>query len=293
MSGRRVVLVGDLMMDVVVQPTAPLAPTSDTPANVRVGRGGAGANMAVGLARAGHAVTYLGAVGGDATGQLVVEELRNAGITVAAQMVDVATGVVVAVVAPDGQRAMLTSRGANQLLERTWVVEQLSAEFDHLHVSGYTLLDPATRDVARAALEIARARSVSASVDVCSVAPLATMTASVFLDAAAGASMLFANEEEAMVLASEEDPDRALVTLATLFDEVVVTRGARGAAAMHAGGSWRVAAQVTNVVDTTGAGDAATGAYLAARLNGWDELAALEDAMAAAVGVVRALGWLG
>ena len=293
MSGRRVVLVGDLMMDVVVQPTAPLAPTSDTPANVRVGRGGAGANMAVGLARAGHAVTYLGAVGGDATGQLVVEELRNAGITVAAQMVDVATGVVVAVVAPDGQRAMLTSRGANQLLERTWVVEQLSAEFDHLHVSGYTLLDPATRDVARAALEIARARSVSASVDVCSVGPLATMTASVFLDAAAGASMLFANEEEAMVLASEEDPDRALVTLATLFDEVVVTRGARGAAAMHAGGSWRVAAQVTNVVDTTGAGDAATGAYLAARLNGWDELAALEDAMAAAVGVVRALGSLG
>ena len=293
MSTRRVVLVGDLMLDVVVQPSAPLAPTSDTPANVRVGSGGAGANMAVGLARARHAVTYLGAVGSDATGQLVLAELRDAGVTVAAQMVEAATGVVVAVVAPDGQRAMMTRRGANQHLALAWVVEQLSGEFDHLHVSGYTLLDPATRDVARAALGIARARSVSASVDVCSVAPLATVTASVFLDVAASASMLFANEEEAMVLASEDDPDRALVTLATLFDEVVVTRGAAGAAAMHNGGSWRVEARVANVVDTTGAGDAATGAYLAARLHGCDELVALDDAMAAAGRVVRALGSLG
>ena len=71
---------------------------------------------------------------------------------------------------------------------------------------------------------------------------------------------------------------------------MVVTRGAGGAAATHAGGSWRVAARATSVVDTTGAGDAATGAYLAARLHGCNVLAALKGAMAAAVEVVGALG---
>ena len=43
----RVVVVGDAMLDVVVRPSASVAPTSDTPSRVRVGRGGAAANLAV------------------------------------------------------------------------------------------------------------------------------------------------------------------------------------------------------------------------------------------------------
>jgi len=40
MSPKRIVVIGDVMLDVIVQPTSPVAPTSDTPANVRLGRGG-------------------------------------------------------------------------------------------------------------------------------------------------------------------------------------------------------------------------------------------------------------
>ena len=79
--------------------------------------------------------------------------------------------------------------------------------FDHLHVSGYLLLDPATRAIGVAALALANDRRPTSSVDVCSVAPLRQMTPEVFLEVANGATQLFANEEEALVLTGTSDAE--------------------------------------------------------------------------------------
>ena len=290
---RRVVVLGDVMLDVIVQPRAEVAPTSDTPATIRVTRGGSGANLAIALRSADHEVIYVGAAGRDAGCDVFVNALREANVTPRLQSFDGATGTVVSLVASDGQRSMLTDRGVNPLLDETFVGAQLEEPFYHLHVSGYLLLDSATRAVGVRALALARSRGSSTSVDVCSVAPLREMTPPIFLEAAAGATTLFANEEEALTLTSEDDVESALYVLGTLFDEVVITAGARGA--LGARGPERFSAGASNVpvVDTTGAGDAATGAYLGARLNGEEPQAALVDAMLAAARVVSGLGALG
>ncbi|MHB1906494.1 MAG: PfkB family carbohydrate kinase, partial [Acidimicrobiales bacterium] len=68
------------------------------------------------------------------------------------------------------------------------------------------------------------------------------------------------------------------------------TRGADGAVAARGSERARVDARATTVIDTTGAGDAASGAYLAARLAGDTLAGALEAAMAAAARVVGGLG---
>ena len=75
----RVVVVGDAMLDVVVRPSASVAPTSDTPSRVRVGRGGAAANLAVAIASAdpGLEVVYVAAVGDDAAGEIFRRELEE------------------------------------------------------------------------------------------------------------------------------------------------------------------------------------------------------------------------
>jgi sugar/nucleoside kinase (ribokinase family) len=286
----RVVVVGDAMLDVVTRPTTALAPTSDTPAHTRVGRGGSGANLAVALARAGHEVHYVAAVGRDAPGRIVHDELARAGVTARLEEVDGATGVVVAVVAADGQRAMLTDRGVNPLLSSAHVREVLRHPFDHLHVSGYTILDAATRAVGADALGLARAAGSSSSVDLCSVAPLMRVTPRVFLESAADATELFANEEEALALSDAATLEAGLDDLAQRFAEVVVTRGAAGAVVRRGAEEWRAVARGARVVDTTGAGDAATGAYLASRLIGDDVPTALEHAMTAAAAVVMGLG---
>ena len=290
MSARRVVIIGDVMLDVVVKRSGPLARTSDTPARVRISRGGSGANLSVALGDAGHHVVYVGACGDDAPRQIFVEELAAGGVSSNLQVTSAATGVVVALVDEDGQRAMLTDRGANPLLTEIFVMRQLNEPFDHLHVSGYTFLDPATRDLGSAALRYARETGRSSSVDVCSVGPLTDVTPEIFLEATRESGMLFANEEEALVLSRRGDVDDALTELSEKFDEVVITRGPRGAVASCANERVSVASLGSNVVDTTGAGDAAAGAYLGARLRGASLGGALERAMAASAEVVRVLG---
>lgn len=289
----RVVVLGDVMLDVVVKPSEDIAPTSDTAAIIHVARGGSGANLAVAVASQGHEVLFVGAAGDDASCAIFVEALHTAKVTPRLDIVDAPTGTVVALVARDGQRSMLTDRGANALLDETFVNEQLDEHFDHLHVSGYVLLDPRTRHVGVSALADARAREISTSTDVCSVEPLRAVTREVFLEAAVNAATLFANEEEALVLASAENVESALDTLCISFEEVIITLGARGALGARGTERFHAIASDVRVVDTTGAGDAASGSYLAARLEGRDPPFALSDAMVAAGRVVGGLGALG
>jgi ribokinase len=287
---RRVVVLGDVMLDVIVQRLAPLAPTSDTPSSIRVARGGSGASLAVAVANSGHEVIYVGAAGNDGAATIVRDALRSANVTAQLESAAAPTGTVVSLVGEDGQRAMLTDRGANSLLSESFVLGRLAVPFDHLHVSGYVLLDPATRAIGVAALAHADERRRSASVDVCSVSPLRQITPKVFLEAASGASQLFANEEEALVLTGASDVDEALEFLAMRFHEVVITRGGHGAIAAVGETRTRVGAHDVAVLDTTGAGDAATGTYLGARLRDERPERALEEAMSASAHVVGGLG---
>ena len=283
-----VAVLGDVMLDVVVVPVGPRSATSDTASRVRVGRGGSGANLALALARTGHDVTYLGAVGRDMAGALWREHLVAGAVTARLEEVDAATGVVVALVDGEGQRSMYTDRGANSLLSADFV-EAALADCSHLHVSGYSLLDPATRDVAVAALARSRSRGATTSVDVCSVGPLVALGPALFASLVAGVDFLFANEEEATVLGAGEF-DEALRSLGELAREVLVTRGARGAIVRRGAVTATAPSLARDVLDTTGAGDAATGTYLGARLAGEDVEIALVNAMAAAAVVVAGLG---
>jgi sugar/nucleoside kinase (ribokinase family) len=285
-----VIVVGDVMLDVVVKPNSEIAPTSDTSSRVRLSRGGAAANMAESLARYGHHVTYVGASGADLAAQLFEDTLRRAGVDVALERFDTPSGVVVALVHGDAQRAMMTDRGANSMLSLEHVLHSLAQPYDHLHVSGYTLLDPATTEVGRSALVHAHELGRSTSVDVCSVAPLVSMTPTAFLSATHGAGTLFANEDEALVLSGASDVVSAIDRLSAEFDEVVVTLGDKGARARRTGLDYFRASESDEVIDTTGAGDAATGAYLALRLKEGTIDEALAAATSAASVVVRGLG---
>ena len=286
----RVLVIGDVMLDVIVKPHAAINPSSDTPASVRILRGGSGANLAVALALGGHDVTYVGACGDDIMAQIFVDDLIDSGVRAALEKGVAPTGVVVSLVGADAQRAMLSDRGANSSLSSDHVRHQLEEPFDHLHVSGYTMLDEHSRAVGVEALRRAATLGATTSIDVCSIGPLRIMTPQVFLDCAAGATFLFANEEESLALTGSPDAVSALDHLALEFGEVVVTRGVNGALARNDARHFEVTSLSEDVSDTTGAGDAATGAYLAVRLDGGTVDVALREAMKAASIVVRGLG---
>jgi len=218
----------------------------------------------------------------DPAAQLFEVTLRRAGVDVSLERVDEATGVVVAVVDVTGQRAMMTDRGANSKLRLEHVLDILEGPFDHLHVSGYTLLDPLTADVGRGAL--ARANELGCSTSSMSVPShrSSRQRRQSSWRSPVERAMLFANEEEAVALSGGVDVDDAIDRLSREFIEVIVTRGEHGARARRDGVDYDVTTLSDEVVDTTGAGDAATGAYLAVRLRQGSVDEALEAAMSAA-----------
>jgi ribokinase len=273
----RIVVLGDVMVDVVTRLSAPLAPGSDAHAVIRFHGGGSAANTAVWLGRAGVESVLVGRVGDDERGRAAVDELRAAGVD--AQLAvdpELPTGTCVVLVGPDGERTMAPDAGANDALTETDLADELLASVDHLHVAGYALLRSGSRPAARAAIARAVERGITVSVDPSSAALLSPE----FLDWARGAGLLLPNADEARMLSGERDPERAGRSLASRFGEVVVTLGADGALWTGGGASVRAeAVPVDDAVDSTGAGDAFAAGLLAARLDG----AGPEEALAAAV----------
>ncbi len=270
-------VLGDVMTDVVARVDDPLALGSDTAAQVRTHQGGAGANVAAWLGRHGRPVTFLGCVGDDPFGREAVAGLRAAGVRTEVSVVPgVATGTVVVLVGPDGERTMLPDAGANSRLTPA-LLDRASAALDGatwLHLSGYTLLNPGSRDAGLAALARARTAGVGTSVDAASAAPLETLGGAEFLRLSGDVGLAFCTVDEAEVLTGTRQPDVALARLTATYREVVLKlgpAGARWASRQDPVGVGAPAVEPAGpAVDSTGAGDAFAAAFLAARLAGAD-----------------------
>jgi ribokinase len=284
----RIVVIGDLMVDVVVRLAAPLAQASDSPARILFRGGGSAANTAAWLAEAGADVALVGRVGDDDRGRLAVEELRAAGVdTRVAVDPELPTGTCLVLTGPNGERTMAPDAGANDALAEDDLDAELLGERGHLHVSGYSLLRTGSRPAARAAIGLASRSGMTVSVDPSSSALLSAD----FLENAEGAGLLLPNASEAHALTGHTGPEAAARALAEGFGEIVVTLGPGGA--LWTNGEevlWAGAEPVEAVEDSTGAGDAFAAGFLSARASGSSTAEALAAGCRLAARAVRKPG---
>jgi sugar/nucleoside kinase (ribokinase family) len=284
----RIVVLGDVMVDVVVRLSGPLAQGSDAAAVIRFHGGGSAANTAAWLAAAGAEPVLVGRIGEDVRGRTAFDELRALGVDPRlATDPELPTGTCVVLVAPDGERTMAPDAGANDALADLDLGEDLLEAGGHLHVSGYPLLRRGSRPAARAAMARALTAGMTVSVDPSSSALLSPQ----FLDDAGGAQLLLPNASEAHALTGESAPERAARSLAERFEEVVVKVGPGGALWTNGEEVLRAAAEpVEEPVDTTGAGDAFAAGLLAARADGASTAEALAAGCRLAARAVRTPG---
>ncbi|MFJ6013548.1 carbohydrate kinase family protein [Streptomyces sp. NPDC092952] len=293
MTGGGLLVVGDVVTDVVARHGSPLTHGTDTTARIRTLPGGAGANVACWAARSGRPdVRLLARVGADSA-EWHRDALRRAGVRPLLAVDErEPTATVVALVDSTAERTFLTDSGAVlRLSPDDWSPSMLDG-VAHLHLSGYLLFAATSRATALLALREARRRRITVSVDPASAGFLAELGTGRFLAAVEGADLLLPNADEARLLTGLPEPADAAAKLSHQAGRVVVTLGA-GGALLAAGGAvvgHVPAVQVTGAVDSTGAGDAFTGGFLAARLAGADDVAALAAGCRAGAAAVTTVG---
>nr|WSZ18016.1 sugar kinase [Streptomyces canus] len=278
--GGALLVVGDVITDVVARHRGPLAAGTDTAATIRTVPGGAGANVACWAARGGGAeVRLLGRVGADAAAWHE-RELAECGVR-PRLVVDpeAPTGTVICLVdtGEAAERTFLTDSGASLRLEPDDWSDALLDDVAWLHLSGYLLFSEPSRALVAVALESARARGVPVSLDPASAGFLRELGVDRCLSLVEGVDVLLPSRDEACLLTGLPDAADAAAKLSRHVPLVVVKQGAEGAVIARSGTVYaRVPAVAATPRDTTGAGDAFTGGFLAALLAG----AAPEDAAA-------------
>ncbi|GAA2641568.1 PfkB family carbohydrate kinase [Streptomyces vastus] len=265
-------VVGDVVTDVVAQYRGPLASGTDTAAAVRTVPGGAGANVACWAAHWGCAeVRLLGRVGADAAAWHE-RELTASGVRPRLVVDPVApTGTVICLVdtSASAERTFLTDSGASLRLDPDDWSPSLLEGVAWLHLSGYLFFSESCRALVAVALKSARARGVPVSVDPASAGFLTKLGVDRFLALAEGIDVLLPSRDEACLLTGLPDPAEAAAKLSRHVPLVVVKQGGAGALVAESGTVRDlVPATPAAPVDTTGAGDAFTGAFLAALLSG-------------------------
>jgi sugar/nucleoside kinase (ribokinase family) len=286
-----VLVIGDVVTDILAVHTGAIAVGTDTAAAISVRGGGSAANTASWLAWLGDAVDLVAVVGRDPTGDQRVNELEAAGVgTRFIARTDAAPTGSVIVLTHSHERSFLCDRGANLHLGQSHVDKAITTGgARHLHLSGYALLDEQSRPAGLYALRAARAYGMTTSVDAASAGPLTR--AADFTEWIRGVDLLFANLDEARVMAGAGEPGELATRLRTLAQNAVIKLGDQGAIwACPIPRLQQIPAHPTPaVIDPTGAGDAFAAGFLHAWLLRADPDVVLRRAAelgAAAVGSV-------
>jgi 2-dehydro-3-deoxygluconokinase len=292
------------MTDVVTFGEAMAALRGDGPLRLggpmQLSMAGAETNVAIGLARLGHAVSWIGRTGADELGELVRRTLRAEGVDIADATVDPdrPTGLLLRERrVADTVRVSYYRRGsAGSALTADDVLPALRRGARWLHVTGITAaLSEPCADAVRVCVRAARAAGVRISLDVNHRSALwpATDARAVLAPLGEAVSVVFASEDELPLLAATDAGDTTEIARALIdggAELVVVKQGAAGATAYSHGSVTSVAAPVVPVVDLVGAGDAFVAGALSALLDGKPPSELLRRAVATAAFAVAGSG---
>jgi ribokinase len=273
-----VVVVGSLNADLTIT-TDRLPSAGETVAghDFAIRPGGKGANQAVAAVRLGSALSLVGAVGDDVHGNMLVQAADRDGIDTDSivRIAGTSTGVAVIEVDANGENSIVVFPGANGRLAPHHV-EQEAERIAAAAVVCLCLESPLETVVAAA-----RLGHKAGAIVMLNLSPFREVPAEVLADA----DLLLVNEHEAAQLLGSTDPTLDWEATARGFTargvrDVVVTLGARGSMVIQGGPEnlpvlTPIPAAPTSVVDTTGCGDAFTGAVA-------DSLARGEGLVAAA-----------
>jgi sugar/nucleoside kinase (ribokinase family) len=266
--GPRVLVIGELNVDIVATGlrSLPQMGSEIIATDFAITLGSASAIFAVGMAKLGHAVTFVSQVGKDQFGDFCLTALKASGVHIdnVRRNVKVKTG---ATMAFSGvrDRALVTYPGAIESFSYEQLDMSLLKRHQHLHMKSYFLqrgLRSSFPKIFRRAKELGLTTSFDPNSDP------AGSWGKAMRNVLRHTDVLFLNQREAMELTRAATVHSALKNLGELVPCAVVKLGARGSIAIRGEELGRVPGFKVKAVDTTGAGDSFDAGFISGYLSG-------------------------
>lgn len=253
--------------------------------------GGCANNTAIALARLGVPVRAFGKVGTDAFGDFVLRTLRENGVDADSivRTPQVNTSFTFVAISSDGERSFYHTIGANGAFGEEDVPRERLLDSRIVHVAGANLMPrfdgaPTTR-----LFRWAREHHILTAFDTTWDATGRWLE--VIGESLPYVDFFLPSLEEARAMTGREDVEDVAQALLDRGVRVVVLKmGAEGSYLRTAEMRFRLPALRVPVVDTTGAGDAYVGGFLAGQAMGWDLERSAQLATAAGAACVTAVG---
>lgn len=290
-----VLCAGILVADLFVPPFVALPEAGQLVAteDFLMDSGGCAANTSTTLARLGIQARVAGKVGDDSYGAFITQDLARKGVETSgistSQRFGTSKTVILPVIGED--RRFIHTFGANADFGADDIDWEALAEASVFYVGGYMILPDLAQDDLAALFQLARSHGVRTALDV--VVPAGNASASLrdlervlpFVD------VFLPNDEEAQHLTGEEEPRRqAEAFLCAGCATVVITRGGRGSLLMDQAQVIEAPAFDVTLVDSSGAGDAFAGGFIAGMMLGLDQAETLRFASAIGASCCMRLG---
>jgi sugar/nucleoside kinase (ribokinase family) len=226
---------------------------------IRVSPAGAAGGTAITMAKLGARTVTVGALGSDDIGDLLVTMLGKLGVETdhLARKEGVQTSATVLPIRPNGDRPALHVIGANAGFTRDDVPWDLIEQADTLHLGGPEFM----HELAPEILAFCRQHGVRTSADV--LADGWPELLDMIAPALEQVDWFLPNEDQAMKLTGTDEVEAAgRALLGRGIGGCAITCGARGSVVVTSDTAERVPAFRTEVVDTTGCGDAFSAGFM-------------------------------
>ena len=258
----KAIALGVHVLDVLVRPVEriPEGQGGDLVEEIKITAAGSAGGTALTLAKLGMETFSAGAIGTDASGDMLLALLEKGGIdtSLVLRREGVPTSATVLPIRPNGDRPALHVIGANGAYGADAAPLEAIAAADFLHFGGPEFMGG---EAAGTVLEHARAGGTVTSADV--LAPGEPGLLDWIAPALPHVDFFFPNDDQVLAFTGADDLEQGCRLLIDRgADCVVATRGADGVLIVDRNGSESVPAFEVEVVDTTGCGDSFVAGFL-------------------------------
>jgi len=256
--------IGALNIDLIARVSRfPVADEEVAVQDLEISHGGSAANVAVGVSRLGYSSGFVGMVGSDQFGEMLIEDLKREGVDVSHLIrTEGNSGLVFAVINPAGERILYSSTGVSSKFDRSLIPVDYIKGARFLHLT--SIIGEKAIDTLEFASSVACDNNIKVILDPGSM--LAEKGCKALSGILGNCYLITPSQIEANMLTGLQGEDAGRRLLEYGPKAVIITGGAEGCLLITKDLTRDVPALRSKAVDTTGAGDSFAAGLISAFL---------------------------